>query len=270
MSFLKLFSALFVAYAAIVGLAYVMQTRMLFPSSLAAQNPPLLPRSAVTLELVTPDSERLRGVRIPPTEASVSDAPILLGFGGNAWNANSMAIYLHELFPEREVIAFHYRGYSPSTGRPGAAVLQSDAVMIFDHVRDLAGHKPIVGTGFSIGSAIAVHLAGERPIAGLILVSPFDSLKSLAAEHFPWLPVRWLLRHHMEPAAEISRSSTPVAVIAAELDSIVPPHRTAEFLDAVPNLVFHQVIDGADHNDLYNRSEYRSAMIMALDRIDDE
>jgi len=66
----------------------------------------------------------------------------------------------------------------------------------------------------------------HRPLAGLILVSPFDSLEALAREHFPWAPVGWLLRHHMSTIKYVGDMTTPTALIAAGRDTIVPPERT--------------------------------------------
>ena len=92
-----------------------------------------LPASTQRLEVRTPDGESLAGVR---NAVSGSDcrlpAPTLLGFGGNAWNAEATALSLHALFPHRSVVAFHYRGYAPSSGSPSARALFSDSLMIFD------------------------------------------------------------------------------------------------------------------------------------------
>ena len=101
-------------YAAAVAAMYLAQTWLLFPTALAGAARIQLPASASRLKAGTPDSEVLAGVRIPAaTGARNGRAPtLLLGFGGNAWNADAMALYLHGLFPGREVAAFHYRGYT--------------------------------------------------------------------------------------------------------------------------------------------------------------
>ena len=165
------------------------------------------------------------------------------------------------------MIVFHYRGYGPSTGRPSAANLLSDSLLVHDYLQEVLGSGEFVGIGFSIGSGVAAHLASQRPLAGLIMVSPFDSLKALAAHHYPWLPVSLLLRHNMEPEIELQDVDVPTAVIAAELDSVVPPRRTESLRQAIVNLVLDHTIAGANHNDLYDRPEFRSAMIEALGRI---
>lgn len=264
----KLLLFLAVAYVGIVALMYASQDRMLFPTHMVSASEPPLPASAVRLEVGTPDGELLRGVHIPPAREPPVEPLILLGFGGNAWNAGGLAAYLHELFPDAAVVAFHYRGYRPSSGRPSAAALIADAPLVYDHVAETLGAGRIVAVGVSLGSGVAAHLAAERPLAGLVLVSPFDSLTALAGDHFPWAPVRWLLRHHMEPANSLRGLATPTAVIAAERDSIVPPRRTEALRQVLSNLVFDRTIPGADHNDLFHRPDFRAALVEAVTRID--
>ena len=97
-------------YLAVVAFMYVAQTRLIFPSWLAQLGRPELPPSASLLEVTAPDGIRLSGVRLPPLGPPSRDQSILLGFPGNAWNAEAMALTLHQLVPDREVIVFHYRG----------------------------------------------------------------------------------------------------------------------------------------------------------------
>ena len=69
--------------------------------------------------LETPDGASSPGVHIPGDEPAQGQ-DLILGFGGNGWNGQDVAEYLHQLFPDHDVVAFHYRGYSPSTGSPSA------------------------------------------------------------------------------------------------------------------------------------------------------
>ena len=179
----KLILVLAAAYAAVVALIYVRQTQVLFPTQLAIGPDPLLPASTGRLEVDTPDGERLRGVHIPPAQSQPGEGLAILGFGGNAWNADSLAAYLHELFPDADVVTFHYRGYRPSTGRPSAAALLADAPAVYDRLLESVGAGRVVAIGVSIGAGVAAYLATRRSLAGVILVSPFDSIEALAREH---------------------------------------------------------------------------------------
>jgi uncharacterized protein len=261
--------ALAALYIAAVAAMYLAQTWLLFPTGLAGAARVQLPASARRLEASTPDGEVLAGVRIPAASGEDAErAPMLLGFGGNAWNAEAMAIYLHGLFPAREVAAFHYRGYAPSTGKPSAQALLADSVPAFDRLQQESENgRGVVAVGFSIGSGVAAHLARHRPVAGLILVTPFDSLEALAQDLYWWAPVGSLLRHRMSTLDVVRGSPVPTALIVAERDTIVPPRRSAALRAAVANLVFEAAVD-AGHNDLYGRPAFAAAMREALARIE--
>lgn len=254
-------------YAAVALIAYAAQTWLLFPTA-STGGAPIIP-GAERLTCETPDGERLQGVRVPPSVGVGEDQTILLGFGGNAWNADNMAAYLHELFPEAEVVTFHYRGYRPSTGRPTAAALLADAPLVYDCATKKRDAAHVVAAGFSIGTGVAVHLARERPINGLVLVTPFDTLEQLARHHYGWLPVQLLLRHHMSPLNDLCGVTAPVALIAAEQDTIIPLERTAPLRNAARTLIMDQTIAGAGHNDIYASPQFVRAMHQAIKLIDD-
>jgi hypothetical protein len=121
-------------YAVIIAGMYFAQNRLLFPTMFVGAARAQPPASTRRLEVRTPDGGRLAGVQIPSQRATADGAPTLLGFGGNAWNAEATALSLHALFPHRNVVVFHYRGYAPSSGRPSAQALFSDSLIIFDHL----------------------------------------------------------------------------------------------------------------------------------------
>jgi dienelactone hydrolase len=247
-------------YAAICAAVFFLQGPLIFPVSQVGPAGPL-PPGAERVRLQAASGEQLAGLHVPPAPGTGAGAPpLILGFGGNAWNADAMAAYLHELYPEAEVVAFHYRGYPPSEGSPSAAALREDALAIFDWAaRQFPGRKRI-GVGFSIGSGVAAFLAAQRPLEGAILVTPFDSLAAAAADHYPWLPVRLLFRHELAAAEDLHGSRTPVAILAGGSDNLILAARTDALRRAVPNIVFDRTIAGAGHNDIYQRGEFRAAM----------
>src|SRR5205823_3015641 len=112
---------------------------------------------------------------------------LIVGFGGNAWNGQDVAQYLRELFPDDDVVAYHYRGYAPSTGAPSAEALIADAPLVYDAAVARVKPRRVIAVGFSIGSGVAAQLAAKRKLDGLILVTPFDSLKAAAQSIYPWL-----------------------------------------------------------------------------------
>jgi uncharacterized protein len=253
-------------YVAVISGMYVAQTWLLFPTTLVQAGHVRLPASARRLEVEVPSGDRLVGVYIPASSHTGQRGPLLLGFGGNAWSADAMALYLHERVPDCDVIAFHYRGYRPSTGQPSAEALLGDAVTIFDHVQQVLAPKHVVAVGFSIGSGVAAYLSQQRPLAGLILVTPFDSLEALARDLYWWAPVGLLLRHRMPVIDFVRDRPTPTALIVAGRDTIVPARRSAPLRDVIPNLVLDRTIE-AGHNDLYDRKAFVETVREALARI---
>jgi hypothetical protein len=269
MPLLHLALGLAAAYAALVSGMYLAQTRLLFPTHLAVDARAQLPPAAQRLRVVTtPDGEPLVGVRIPAATGGAEPGPPVLGFGGNAWNADDVALRLHRLFPGSDVAAFHYRGYRPSGGSPSARALLADSLAILDHLRQAPTPGPTVAVGFSVGSGVAAYLARHRPLAGMILVTPFDSLERLARDLYPWAPVGLLLRHRMPTVDFVRGTPTPTALITAGRDGIVPARRSGPLRRAVPRLVFDRAIGDAGHNDLHDRPAFAGAMREALARIE--
>lgn len=262
---LKLLAVGGLLYGTVTATAYFMQTRALFPTS-AVGSAERRPASSERIEVRSPSGHRLHGLYIPAA-LNQPGRVIILGFGGNAWNAEDAAMYLHDLYPAAEIVVFHYRGYLPSEGQPSAAALVADAPLVFDYARSRFGDAPIIAVGFSIRSSVAASLARQRPLAGAILVTPFDSLAALAAAHYRWLPIRLILRHQLNAAVDIGKVRTPTAIVAAEKDRLIPSSNTDALRRAVPNLIFDRIITGASHNDIYQNPAFRKAMGEALQRL---
>jgi dienelactone hydrolase len=254
-------------YGAVAAALFFAQARLLFPAHMVEGAGPLPPGSE-RLVVETPDGERLHGVRIRASApGGAGERPLILAFGGNAWNAEDAAFYLAALFPEHDVAAFHYRGYRPSTGSPGGRAILADAPLVHDEVVRRFRPARIVAVGFSLGTGAGARLARERAIAGLILVTPFDSLAAVAAQHYRWLPVRLLFRHEMPSAEDLAASRVPVAVIAAARDDLILPPRTEALRRRIGNLVFDRTIADANHNDVYDRSQFKVALQEAMGRL---
>lgn len=264
MAIVKLVLVLVAAYVTLVVVLWAVQDRLLFPSQMAATTGTPLPGDAPRLTLTTTDGTDIHGVRLTPPATPVMNRVIILGFGGNAWNAEDAASYLYTMYPDAEVVVFHYRGYGPSKGRASVDALIADAPLIYDKVREGSPDARIVAVGFSIGSGVAIHLARERPLDGLLLVTPFDSLAALAAHHFPWVPAAKLIHNPMRNADLLRGLAVPSAVIAAELDEVIPQERTSEIRGATKKMVYSRTIKGANHNDIYRREEFATAMREAL------
>jgi pimeloyl-ACP methyl ester carboxylesterase len=258
---MKLIATLALCYLGIVALLYFAQGWLLFPGASLPSRPLDSPRRPERLELPTGTGPVLHGMLFP-AEANAAD--LLIGFGGNAQDAEMLGQDLAADFPNLHVAVFHYRGYGPSTGRPSEAALLEDALTVHDALVSRLAPERTFAIGVSLGSAVAAYLSKERPLAGIVLITPFDSIEAVAKESYFWVPVGPLLRHRFPSVEFMSGNPTPVAVIAAAQDRVIRPPRTAALVERLENLVFYRTLDGADHNTLYQVPIYEETLEAAF------
>jgi pimeloyl-ACP methyl ester carboxylesterase len=254
-----------VGYTAAVGALYALQDRLVFPAH--ATPPPAhpLPAGANHWQIEVARDTVVRGVHLRPRAAEA--AGVVIGFGGNCHNARDLAVHLHDWLPDREVVVFHYRGYAPSQGRASEAALCADAEIIFDETVARLGARPTLAMGFSLGSGVAAHLAASRPLAGAVLVTPFDSILQVGRQRYWWAPVQRLLKHRFDSGTKLRERSVPVAVLAAGADEVVPPERTRALLAALAKPVFYRAFAGATHRSLYEAPDFEATLRAASDAV---
>jgi hypothetical protein len=149
------------------------------------------------------------------------------------------------------VLLFDYRGYGGNPGSPTEEGLASDARAAAAYLAGRPEVDParLVYFGESLGAAVALRLAVERPPAALVLRSPFASLAEVGRVHYPVLPVSWLLRDRFDAAALAGRLDAPLLVVAGDRDGIVPVGHSRRLFAAAPEPKRLVVLEGADHND---------------------
>lgn len=227
--------------------AWLAQERLIFfPQPVASTSH--LPAEAIALEVAAADGARLRGWIVP---GSVSPAPVVIYFGGNAEEI-SWTLADRRWPREWSLVGVNYRGYGDSEGTPGERLLMADALAVYDVVaaRPELDRKRIVAFGRSLGTAIATHLAAERPLAAVVLASPFDDLAAIGSKHYPWLPVSLLLRHRFDTVREAGRNRVAMLALVAEADEIIPVERSRALYDAWTGPKTWQVVRGTGHNTL--------------------
>jgi pimeloyl-ACP methyl ester carboxylesterase len=233
------------AYIGLCALMFFRQDAMLyFPQ-------PQTPGTEATVRWL-PDAGDVR-IAYSARERPGGDA--LIYFGGNAEEVARNLPQFVEAFPEHALYLLHYRGYGASTGRPSEPSLVRDALALFDQVQ--ARHARVVVVGRSLGSGVAVRVASARPVTRLVLVTPFDSLVNVAAEHYPWLPVRWLLRDRYDSWCHAAQVRAPTLIIAAGDDRIIPMASTARLLRHFPRGVADiEVLHRRGHNSVSQDPRY--------------
>lgn len=225
-------------YLVLCALLYLLQSRLLY-----------LPHREVALEGV-------RSIRVQRDDATLKiwvlhpeARAALIYFGGNAEDVSANVADFAAAFPDRAVYLVNYRGYGGSTGHPSEAALLSDAAATYDWVA--THHERIAVLGRSLGSGVAVALASERPVERLVLITPYDSIANVAADHFPFFPVRWLIRDRYDSLRRIAGVHAPVLALLAERDEVVLRARSDALIAAIPAALRHTVlIRGATHNDV--------------------
>jgi uncharacterized protein len=187
-----------------------------------------------------------------PRRPGPRPGPAVLVLNGNGGNRSLRAPLAAALAGMGlHVLLFDYRGYGGNPGRPTEAGLAADARAALDHLAGRPEVDParLVYFGESLGAAVALRLATERPPAALVLRSPFASLAEVGRLHYPLVPVGLLLRDRYDSAALAGRLAAPLLVVAGDRDRIVPAGHSRRLFAAAPEPKRLVVLDGADHND---------------------
>lgn len=248
------------AFVLLHALLYFAQDRMIFfPQPLADEVRAAIHRvvpDAEELSLPTADGHRLHGWFLP-NGAAGRQAPVLIYFGGNAEEVSPLALQAVQLRGISFVL-FDYRGYGLSTGEPGERALFDDALAIYDRVASLPQVDPkrIVVMGRSLGSGVATYLASRRPVAAVVLVTPYDSMAAVAHTHYPFLLTGLLLRHTFDSIPRARTIDAPMLALIAEGDAIIPPRHGEALARAWRGPATSAVLPGTGHNDISSHPAY--------------
>jgi uncharacterized protein len=208
-----------------------------------------VPAECTDLEL------RVDGVSLRGWEVNPGRERALVYYGGNGEGLDWLVPELGARFPGHTSYLVAYRGYGASDGTPSESVLTTDALAVHDHAA--ARHEGAVDViGRSLGSGVAMQVAVRRRVGRLVLVTPFDSLVATAADLFPRLPVRHLLRDRWDSAAVATRVTVPVLVVRAGRDAVVRPARTDRLLEVLPADTRVLDLPDAEHASLHEDPAY--------------
>ena len=234
------------------------------------------PPNGKRIEVQGENGAKLRGWIV---SASRPNAPYVLFFYGSNEDVlieRNRLVWLSSLGVN--AVCFDYRGYGFSEGQIGAAEIRADALRMFDAVRTTiapAGAAVIV-YGWSVGTQLALHVAANRPVSGVILQAPPASAdamdKASRATDVPRI-VRWAVSLKSDPAVrsiyqgatEARMVSAPLIILEGSKDTTVPPVQARAVFNASPSkdkrIVF---IDGADHNSLQFKKPPASTAVLAF------
>jgi fermentation-respiration switch protein FrsA (DUF1100 family) len=207
-------------YGGLVALMYFGQRGMMYFPDTTRRAPASvgLPQ-AEEVELATSDDERLIAWHVAPRAGK----PVVLYFQGNGGGLDLRARRFAALTSDGlGLLALGYRGYSGSSGRPSEEGLKRDALAAYDFAAARYGADRIVLWGESLGTGVAVALAAERPVARVLLESPFTSAAAIAASVYWFVPVRLLMHDQFHSDRRIASVTAPILIMHGERDTVVP------------------------------------------------
>ena len=220
-----------------------------YPERLAVSTPPP-PHAAGAEEawIPTADGETVHGLYW----AAAPGRPTVLFLHGNAGHAFEWALVRDDLAAlEVGLLLVDYRGYGKSTGRPCEPGLYQDglAALAWLESKGVPAGR-VIAFGKSLGGGVAVELARQRPVAGLVLESTFTSIPAVAAHLFPVFPVGSLFPDRFESLAKLPEVRCPVLVVHGEHDGLIPLSEGQALFQAANEPKALWVVAGADHNDV--------------------
>lgn len=162
-----------------------------------------------------------------------------------------------------DVLMIDYRGFGKSTGNiDSEEQLHSDALYAWNYIKDQYAGKKKVIYGRSLGTALATKLATEVSSDLVVLVSPYTSMKNMAAIYYPWVP-GFVLHYPLENNKYIQQLSTPILLLHGSKDQLINSEHS-HILSTLNSRARFVEIPDADHGDIHNFPLYIKTLHDAL------
>ena len=255
------FGSVLAVYGLLLGGMFVFQRSMLY---FPPQDRPVLASVGGTgIEAVTVTTED--GLELvhwyrPP---AVPGGPVVVMFHGNAGHIGDRVPKYWPLLKAGFGVFFaEYRGYGGNPGRPTEAGLTADgaSVMAYLAARGLPPER-IVLYGESLGTGVAIKLAADHPVAGLVLEAPPGSIAELAQAHYWYVPAKWLLKDRWNAIGVMDRVTAPLLLLHGEADRTVPVRFGRRVYEAAGGEKEALFPPTGGHADLYNFPEVPARVI---------
>ncbi len=249
---LRIIALLLAAYVGLVLLVALLQRSLIY-------YPPQIPTAVLAglaaerqmLPWTNAAGRRIGWQRPASIQPSAGAALILHGNAGSAVARDYLADPLQAAWP-LDVFILEYPGYADRPGKPSQSTLLAAA----DEAAELlADRPPLFLIGESLGTGPAAYLAGRlgARVAGVLLLVPYNRLADVAAGHYPWLPVRWLLRDPFPADEWLATYPGPVGFLIAERDQVIPPKLGRALHDGFAGRKQLWVLPEADHEEANDR-----------------
>ncbi|MBL0428147.1 alpha/beta hydrolase [Ramlibacter alkalitolerans] len=255
-------------YAGAVGWLYFRQERLLFEPDKLGPDEPICNDPDTSEFFVDVPGARLScaHMRLPEPRG------VFFFLHGNSGNLKKWFVDL-EAFRQAnfDVVMFDYRGFGKSSGEiESEEQLRADVEAVWNHVAPMYAGKRVVISGQSLGTGLAAGLAARLCSDGhapdlTLLVSPYSSMRALAGELYPWVPLQ-VLRYPLHTLEHAAKLLGPVMLIHGEKDELIPIHHSEQLVSAMRSA--HLVrVTGAGHGDVHQFPTVRKALMSALGRL---
>ena len=247
------------AYAGLAGLLYFSQSSMVYYPEIGREmmsTPRQVGLDYEDVKLVTADGVALHGWFVP----SVESRGTVLFLHGNAGNISHRLDFLqmfHRLGYSTLII--DYRGYGNNAGKPSEQGTYQDAEAAWRHLTETRKipSDTIALFGESLGGAVAAWLAVRHEPAALVIASGFTSVPDIAAQFYPYLPVRWLSRFSYDTREYLQSVAAPVFIAHSPDDEIIPyRHGRALYDAAKPPKQFLELSGGHNEGFIFVRDSW--------------
>lgn len=249
--------AIVALYLGAMGYLFSMQDALLFNAQAIEKQGKVSGENIETISLNVSDNAVLDGVY---QKSGLEEAPLIIYFGGNADDATRFVLYVKDI-KGYDIVSFNYRGYVASTGKPSEKAFFEDALKIYD---TYAKGKKVIVIGRSLGTGVASYLASKRDVQGLVLITPYDSIASIAKRKYPFFPIDAILKHQFNTLKLIPQIKTKMAVMEVENDTTIPRYHLEQLLKVMPQSLLHVTLTNTTHGNVLGAENFEKELQLIL------
>lgn len=235
-----------ISYIAFLGIMFVLQRRLLYLPS--KTKPSLENFKGIYTEVKSQTQDKLTLTHWYARRGP----PYIVVFHGNAGNIEDRA-YKFRFLTNRgySVLLAGYRGYGANPGRPAEPNLIADSALMLEWLikEENASINEVVLFGESLGSGLAVALATQYPVKGLIFDGAYSSITDVAQSVYPFIPVRGLLKDTWDSLSRIHKVQSPILFIHSMHDPVLPFRFAQKLFQLANEPKQHIWLEHPGHND---------------------